>query len=238
MQQVQGLGHSTERLRNHSSILPHHSQVSPRCSLPGPSLVTDSLLTVDIANTNQCSYNYPSAMKYAYIPEPAQHDHPVPISVVLSQTRSRNAPLSLSLPVALTAASRFSRRGTFAAGSRLPTPAFGERNRGELSGGRSESIMKYAYQPSTFGLGYGVDSQTTSARQDLERMTEIIPIARVGTVDQNYEKGRGSPLRVVGGLPGVVAADGSGSDAGTSTGSRVEEKLKRMREKRKELEKV
>lgn len=98
--------------------------------------------------------------------------------------------------------------------------------------------MKHAYQPSTFGLGYSVDPPITSGRQDLERMAEIASIARVGTVDQNYEMGRGNPLRVVGGLPGVVTADASGSDASASTGSRVEEKLKRMREKRKELEKV
>jgi len=98
--------------------------------------------------------------------------------------------------------------------------------------------MRPVYQPGTFGLGYGVDPPTTSGRQDLERVTEITSIDRVGTVDQNYERGRRSPLRVVGGLPGVVTADGSGSDAGASTRSRVEEKLKRMREKRKELEKV
>ena len=158
-------------------------------------------------------------MKYAYNPEPVQHDHRVPISVVPSQTRSRNAPLSL--PLAVSTTGRFSRRSTFAAGSRLPTPAFGARNRGE----RSEDWS-------------GVNPPTTSGRPDLERVTESTSIARVGTVDQSYERGRRSPLRVVGELTRVAAADDPGSGAGTSTGSRVEEKLKRMREKRRDLERA
>ena len=98
--------------------------------------------------------------------------------------------------------------------------------------------MGAAYQASTAGLGYRVDPTTTSGRRDPERMTESTSIAGVGTVDQNYERGRRSPLRVVGALTGDVTADSPGSDAGTSTGSRVEEKLKRMREKRRELERV
>jgi len=86
--------------------------------------------------------------------------------------------------------------------------------------------------------GYGVDPSTTSGRPDLEGMAESTYIDKVGTVDQNYERGRESPLRVVGELTRVVTADGLGSGAGASMGSRVEEKLKRMREKRRELERV
>jgi len=89
--------------------------------------------------------------------------------------------------------------------------------------------------------GYGVDPSTTSGRPDLERMNESTSIDKVGTVDQNYERGRETPLRVVGELTRVVTADGLGSVAGVagaSMGSRVEEKLKRMREKRRELERV
>lgn len=175
-------------------------------------------------------------MKYAYNPDPAQHDHQVPISVVPSQTRSRNAPLSL--PLSLCTTGRFSRRSTFAAGSRLPTPAFGARNRGELSGNWRKSIIGPEYQASTGRLDYGVNPPTTSGRPDLERVTESTSIARVGTVDQNYERGRRSPLRVVGELTMVATANDPSSGAGTSTGSRVEEKLKRMREKRRELERV
>jgi len=68
----------------------------------------------------------------------------------------------------------------------------------------------------------------------LERKSESTSIAQVGTVDQNYETGGRSPLRVVGELTRQFTIDA----AGTLTGSRVEEKLKRMREKRRELERV
>jgi hypothetical protein len=200
------------------------------------SLMADYGLTISIGNTNLGSYNYPSAMKYSYNPDPAQRDHRIPISVVPSQTRSRNAPLFL--PLALSATRRFSRRGTLATSSRLPTPAFGERNRGELDGNWKKSMMGPEYQASTVRLEYGVDPPTTSGRPDLERMTESTSIAGVGTVDQNYEKGREGSLRVVGELTRGVTADGQASGAGTSMGSRVEEKLKRMKEKRRELERV
>ena len=96
--------------------------------------------------------------------------------------------------------------------------------------------MRPAYQGST--VDNGVDPPTTSGWRDMERTTESISIAGVGTVDQNYERGRRSPLRIVGQLTGDGTAATPGRDAGTSTGSRVEEKLKRMREKRKELERV
>jgi hypothetical protein len=197
-----------------------------------PSFVADCSLTVAIANSNLCSYNYPSAAKYAYEPAPAQHDHPIPISVVPSRTRSRSAPLSL--PLALSATARFS-RSTFVAASRLPTPAFGERNRGELRGNWRASTIGPANQATVGCVGHGVDPPTTSGRRNLERMTESTSIARVGTVDQSYENGRRSPLKLVGELTRVVTVDGPGS---ASTGSRVEEKLKRMREKRRELERV
>lgn len=98
--------------------------------------------------------------------------------------------------------------------------------------------MRPAYQASTVGFEYVVDPTPTSGPQDPERTTESTSLAAVGTVDQNYERGRRSPLRIVGQLTGDVTADGLGNDAGTSTGSRVEEKLKRMREKRNELERV
>ena len=90
------------------------------------------------------------------------------------------------------------------------------------------------FQDSIGGLGYGAGRSTMSGRPGLER-TESISIARVGTVDQNYERGRRSPLRVVGELTRVVTP---GSAVGASMGSRVEEKLKKMREKRRELERV
>jgi hypothetical protein len=125
--------------------------------------------------------------------------------------------------------------------SRLPTPGYGERPPGDPSGDWRESIMVGigpTYQATISRVGYGADPLTTSARPDLEEKGESTPMAWVGTVDHNYEIDRRIPLRVVGELTGDATVDGAGGTVGVSTGSRVEEKLKRMREKRRDIERV
>lgn len=98
--------------------------------------------------------------------------------------------------------------------------------------------MGSTYQAGIIRGGYAPNLPTTSTRPDWERKAGNTSMARVGTVDQNYEKDNRSSLRVVGELTRDVTDDDSSSAVGTSTRSRVEEKLKRMREKRRELERV
>jgi len=215
-----------------SSAPPQSGELSSVANAP---FVADSLLIVTTANINPSFYNYHSTMNYAHNPDPAPHDRPIPISVVPGRTRSGNA--LLSLPIALSSTGRFSKRSTFGAASRLPTPAFGERTLGKLSGSWRESIMGPQYRASMIQVGYGAYPPASGARPDLER-AENTPMAQVGTVDQNYERDRMGSLRVVGELTRDTTVGGMGSAVGASTGTRVEEKLKRMREGRRELERV
>ena len=98
--------------------------------------------------------------------------------------------------------------------------------------------MGPAYRANTSQVRHSANPPTTSAIPDLERKAQSTPIGQVGTVDHNYERDRRSPLRVVGEPTKDAAADGRGSTVAAPTGSRVEEKLKRMREKRRELERT
>jgi hypothetical protein len=94
-----------------------------------------------------------------------------------------------------------------------------------------------AYQAAMSRAGHGAGPLTMRAKPDLEKKAESTAIARVGTMDQNYDRDRRSPLKVVGELSGDVTDDDVSGAVGTSTGtSRVEEKLKRLREKRRDLE--
>ena len=199
------------------------------------SLVVNSSLIITIANIDPYFPNYGSDICYAHNPDPALHDRPLPIPVVPGRTRSGNA--LLSLPVALSSTGRFSKRITSGPASRLPTPAFGERTLGMLSGSWKGSIMGSAYRDSMTQVSYGARPSATGVPSYWDRV-ENTPIAQIGTVDQNYERGRSGSLRVVGELTRDTAVGGLGGAVGVSTGSRVEEKLKRMREERRELERV
>ena len=203
--------------------------------LPSIARCFESSLIVTIANINPYFYNYQSTMNYARNPDPEPHDRPIPIPVVPGRTRSGNA--LLSLPTAISSTGRFSKRSAFGAASRLPTPAFGERTLGKLSGNWRESMMGLPYRTSVIRVGYDAYPPGTVARPYAER-AENTSITQVGTVDQNYERVQKSSLRVVGELTRDTTVGDLGSTVGISTATRVEEKLKRMREERRELERV
>lgn len=97
--------------------------------------------------------------------------------------------------------------------------------------------MGSAYRDNVTRVSYGARPSATGARPYRDR-AENTPIAQIGTVDENYERDRSSSLRVVGELTRDTTVGGLGGAVGVSTGSRVEEKLKRMREERRELERV